>query len=132
MNVFVSHAISIGFAVVILVSLVFSLNSLSTQWSDFLGEYEPKHVCLSLRNSVETLYQESNASSVLGKLYVTLPKKAGSDYGIEFIGNKIAVESIKSNYTCFVHDYINLEGKTTSTNFYLELSSPNKVLIKDV
>ncbi|GEM_PF-5818286 len=132
MNVFVSHAIAVGLAILVIIALVLSLNTVNAQWSDFLREYEPKHLCASIQNSVDVLYYPYYKSSNMGKLYLTLPKNlAGSSYSIKFNNNTILIDS-KNQYICKVDNNLLLKGEAYSNNIYLEYTSPNIIRISDV
>ncbi|MBI4895830.1 MAG: hypothetical protein HY831_05035 [Candidatus Aenigmarchaeota archaeon] len=132
MNVFVSHAITVGLAILVIIALVLSLNSVNSQWSDFLREYEPKHLCASIQNSVDILYYPYDKSSNMGKLYLNLPKTlAGSSYSIKFNNNTVLIDS-KKQYTCKIDNNLSLIGEAYSNNVYLEYTSPNIIRISDV
>jgi len=128
MNVFVSHAIAVGLAILVVIALVLSLNSIGNQWSGFLNEYEPKHICAILQNSVETMH----GSDTLGKMFLSLPKKiGGSDYSVSFENTAIRLDTEKNKYRCDVDAGIYLSGKAYSKYVYLE-SDGEKIEIRDV
>lgn len=132
MNVFVSHAITVGLAILVIIALVLSLNSINSQWSDFLREYEPRHLCASLENSIDILYYPYEKPSNMGRLYLNLPKTmAGSIYSIKFANSSIIIDS-KNQYVCNVDGNLTLIGEAKSNNVYLEYTSPNIIRISDV
>ncbi|MBI5332455.1 MAG: hypothetical protein HZB65_02695 [Candidatus Aenigmarchaeota archaeon] len=130
MNVFATYAIGAGLSVLVIAALILSLNSISGQWSDFLAEYEPRHVCASLQNAVNILHNPSNSSSaLLARMEIQLPEKiGGSDYAIEFKENDIFIRS-KTEYTCTVSG-VELNGESRVNKIVLEFIAPDKVVLK--
>ena len=129
MNVFATYAIGAGLSVLVIAALMLSLGSMNTQWSDFLAEYEPRHVCASLQNAVGILNNPSNGSAVLGRMNIDLPEKiGGSDYTVEFKGETIFIKS-KNEYNCAVSGAV-LSGESKAGRIELEYAMPDKIVIK--
>ncbi|MFH0836602.1 MAG: hypothetical protein V1870_00575 [Candidatus Aenigmatarchaeota archaeon] len=129
MNVFVTYAVGAGLSILIIAALILSLASVSNQWSDFLIEYEPQQVCVSLQNAVEIIHNPSDGSALLATMIVDLPKKmGGSEYAVEFKDNTIFIKS-KKEYNCTVNDVI-LSGESRANRVQLEYSAPNRIMIR--
>lgn len=117
----ISHTMMILFSIFLVLVIVTTLNSIRTEYEDFVAKNEILQVCALVKSSVEKLYWPQSyipqTDTVMGSITMNLPKEiARVEYNARFSNRTLKVETIeqpKVNDTCEMGFDITFSGRTS-------------------
>jgi len=105
----VSHSLIVMFAVIFLLIIITTMNSIKEDYSNFVLNITAKEICSLVKSSSEKIYQpvsssiNSNKTEEMGYVTVNLPSKIGSkNYKISFANETIQIKTSDNQFTCKV------------------------------
>lgn len=103
-----THSLLLSFALIILISVVITFNTLEKDYSKFSENITAYNVCLLLKEYVHNLVEKTPEVNVVseekyGFLILNLPKRIGrGKYRINFNNNKIEIDTEHIRMSCNV------------------------------
>ena len=120
-NPLISHTILIGIGVLLILSVVVTMNTVKSNYDEFVGEEEMDIVCSLIRHAINEMYMPSSyqvqSDTLTGKIVLNLPDRIGdSVYKARFINDSLKIEtygSLKINRTCLIGFNASYSGLTS-------------------
>jgi hypothetical protein len=109
------------FSIFLILIVVTTLNTLKTDYEDFVAKNEMLQVCAMIKSSVEKLYWPQSyipqTNTVMGSITINLPREiARVEYNARFSNRTLVVTTIeqpKVNDTCEMGFDISFSGRTS-------------------